>query len=99
MDINDLFATMVMNSNNEDNYEEIRKLDHLLLQANIPHEFHSHLGGYQITYYGPKGKPKAEPGQYLGSGYGAICCYLFSNRNPFQLWSRERPYRNNGFAY
>lgn len=75
MDFSNLFAAMMgMRGNEEGKYEEIRKLDYLLLQANIPHEFSSHMmGGFQITYFGTKGKPKAEPGVFTGSGVGAIC--------------------------
>ena len=75
MDFNELLAMMLgMKGNSEENFEEIRKLDHLLIQANIPHEFHSHMmGGFQITYYGAKGKPQAEPGVLMGPGVGVVC--------------------------
>ncbi len=75
MDFSDFFAAMAgMRGNENEKYEEIRRLDHLLLQADIPHEFSSHImGGFQITYFGTKGKPKAEPGVFRGPGVGALC--------------------------
>ena len=75
MDYSDFFAALMGMRNSDDGkYEEIRKLDHLLLEANIPHEFMSHMtGGFQIAYYGTKGKPKAEPGVFSGPGVGAVC--------------------------
>ncbi len=59
--------------NKDEHYDEIKKLDDLLNQANIPHDFHPFMGGFQVTYYGKKGKPEAEPGTILGPGFGAIC--------------------------
>ena len=75
MDFSDFFAAMMgMRGNADGQYEEIRKFDHLLVEANIPHEFSSHMmGGFQITYFGIKGKSKAEPGVFMGPGVGAIC--------------------------
>lgn len=76
MDMEKLLAMMMgMNAGDAGTYEEIRKLDHLLMEAGIPHEFRPHmLGGYQITYYGPKGKPQPEPGiTFQGAGVGAVC--------------------------
>ena len=74
-DFNALLAMMMgMSSGDEMEYNEIRKLDHMLTQANIPHYFSSHMaGGFHITYFGKKGKPKAEPGVIQGAGVGAIC--------------------------
>ena len=56
-------------------FNEIKKLDKLLTDANIPHEFEEDeiLGGGQLVYYGPKGKPTPEPGTYMGAGIGAVC--------------------------
>ena len=74
MDINELFAAMMgMGSSDSNQYEEIRKLDHLLTEAGIPHDFISRMGGYQITYYGLDSKPEDEPGVIKGPGVGAVC--------------------------
>lgn len=63
----------MIKTDKEEHYEEIKKLDTLLTEANIPHDFHPAQGGFQITYYGKNGKPKAEPGVIRGAGVGAIC--------------------------
>lgn len=69
-----LTAMMGMHGDNDGQYKEIRKLDYLLAQANIPHAFLNHMtGGFQITYYGAKGKPEAKPGVFMGPGVGAVC--------------------------
>lgn len=75
MDFSDFFAVMIgMRGNDDGQYEEIRKLDHLLIEANIPHEFSGHMmSGFQITYFGTKGKYKAEPRVFMGPGVGSIC--------------------------
>ena len=73
MDINEFLAAMMELHDSEEKYEEIRKLDYLLIQAGIPHEFHSYMGGFQITYFGIKGKPQAKPGTIMGPGVGAVC--------------------------
>ena len=74
MDMESLFAMMMgMREKDTGAYEEIRKLDHLLMEAGIPHEFHPQpLGGYQITYYGTKGRPEGSSG-FIGAGVGAVC--------------------------
>ena len=62
MDIFDMIM-LGMFSEPESGFEEIRKLDRLLTEADIPHEFEPHLaGGYRLTYYGPEGRPEADPG-------------------------------------
>lgn len=69
-----LLGGIVDGDPNEDNYKEIKKLDEMLTNAGIPHEFNRHMaGGYQIVYYGPKGKPVAPEGHIYGSGYGSVC--------------------------
>lgn len=75
MDFNEMLMMMLMGNNNaqETQFEEIRKLDHLLIEADIPHKFVSHMGGYQITYFGTNDAPKNEPGVIRGSGVGAVC--------------------------
>ena len=73
MDIFDMIM-LGMFSEPESGFEEIRKLDRLLTEADIPHEFEPHLaGGYRLTYYGPEGRPKADPGVLRGFGVGAVC--------------------------
>ena len=75
MDYYDILSLMMGLNGNTDGgqYEEIRKLDQLLTEANIPHEFRSHLGGFQILYFGPQGRPETEPGVIQGPGVGAVC--------------------------
>jgi hypothetical protein len=36
------------------------------------------MGGYQITYFGHKGKPEDEPGVIRGAGVDSICSVIES---------------------
>lgn len=69
-----MFAAMMgLTENSGANYAEIKKLDAMLNDAEIPHEFGPRFDGYQITYFGKQGKPTPKPGCGYGSGMGAIC--------------------------
>ena len=56
-------------------YNEIKKLDKLLTEANIPHYFlaEDDENSYQLVYYGPNGRPMPKPGESFGIGIGAVC--------------------------
>ena len=56
-------------------YTEIKKLDKLLTEANIPHYFlaEDDENRYQIAYYGPSGRPIPKPGTVMGIGIEAVC--------------------------
>ena len=71
----------------EGQYQEIRKLDAMLTEAEIPHELRPHMaGGYQLVYYGRQGKPVAPPGHFYGLGYGSVCSVL---QTPFSYGHEE----------
>lgn len=87
MEFADLFNMMMgMGNSDPSKYKEIRRLDNMLIQAEIPHYFRSHMGGFQITYFGPKGQPDVEPGHIVGSGFGAICSAI---ENPGSYGSED----------
>ena len=77
MDPNGMFAAwMAMRMIDGSAYREIHKLDFLLEQAGIPHEMASHMmGGFQLVYYGPQGKPQY--GSFIQFyGMGAVCSVM-----------------------
>ena len=57
----------------EESCEEIVKLDRMLTEAEIPHDFIPKPGGYQLVYYGKAGRPVPPEGKKYGAGVGAIC--------------------------
>ena len=64
-----------------DSFQEIQKLDGLLTEAGIPHDFFPHFlgAGFQLVYYGHKGKPQPQPGVTHGPGVGAVCSAVETN--------------------
>ena len=77
--LSQLFGGMMAGDSRQDNYKEILKLDEMLTAAEIPHDLNRHMaGGYQLVYYGKKGKPVAPEGHFYGAGYGAICSAIES---------------------
>jgi hypothetical protein len=78
-DFNDFMAKMFGDLNLPKNdaphdCEEIKKLDKMLTDANIPHYFGPNfMGGYQVVYYGNNERPVSKPGCMSGPGVGAVC--------------------------
>ena len=58
--------------NNSAALEELRKLDIMLIKADIPHKYWPR----QICYYGKNEPPKSKPGEYVGPGWGAVCSVI-----------------------
>ena len=77
--LSQLFGGMMAGDSRQYDYKEILKLDEMLTEAGIPHDLNRHMaGGYQLVYYGKKGKPVAPAGHIYGAGYGAVCSAIES---------------------
>lgn len=82
MDFGGMFGAWMAMRMIEGNAREIHRLAFMLEQEGIPYEMTAHpMGGYQLAYYGPQGKPQ-NGGFVTMWGMGAVCSVA---ETPFSL--------------